>query len=773
MPNTRKQKSELSLLKQYCELGFKLFPCQYKGGKKVPRLKGWQSKATSDYKQVSTWYSQFPGGLWGLATGSASGVLVVDVDIRSDKNGDAALKQKLGGSVPNTPMVRTPSGGYHLYFTDPGNVTISSSKEGIDVRGTGGYVILPPGSINNHDYVWAKPITNRGFASVPEALLPSATQAKKKKQADTSNVTFDQLKHKVLWALAWLDPERANAEYHDWLNIIFAAGDVSTDDPDIIEALEKFSRRSPKYKHNDVRNKLATLNGSRGSKITYATLVKMANEDKPKMEQASSDAAWEISRMSISRFEDPVKRMEVANALVYLGDFGERIWLDKCSAVPGLSKMECRRDWATLKLNASGLAQLQAWAKEDEPDASTIPAAPARPLLRHYVMAMEALGYNFAKNEMDDTIFFNGVKMDDFTDARIRMKLLDHGYKSKAHIIDAMLVIADDHRFHPIRSYLKSTKWNGEDSIGKLASYFRDANNLFPLLLRKWLIGAVNKVLSGTGEFNPMLVLDGPQRIGKSKFARWLCSGIPAYWGLLNTMQVDKDEKIKLSSFFILEAPEISALFSKADREALKVFLSMETVTERAPYGKFPLNKPVTASFIGTLNNIGGFLSDSTGESRFRTCTIQSIDWRGYTKDVDIDQVWAQAVALWDSGETIELSKEDQEAVDVVNQSYKMEDTISRYIDEYFEITRDPKDFIAALDIESTLRSAGAPLGISPHAGLMRIANELIGRGLVRTRVLSNGTLKNTWTGIKARETPPFDAAVAAETLFKGAKVKS
>jgi predicted P-loop ATPase len=388
-------------------------------------------------------------------------------------------------------------------------------------------------------------------------------------------------------------------------------------------------------------------------------------------------------------------------------------------------------------------------------------------------MVMEALGYNFTKNEMDDTIYFNGVKMDDFTDARIRMKLLDHGYKSKAHIIDAMLVIADDHRFHPIRSYLRSTKWNGEDSIAKLASYFQDSNGLFPLLLRKWLIGAVNRVLTGTGEFNPMLVLDGPQRIGKSKFARWLCSGNPAYWGLLNTMQVDKDEKIKLSSFFILEAPEISALFSKADREALKVFLSMETVTERAPYGKFPLNKPVTASFIGTLNNIGGFLSDSTGESRFRTCTIQSIDWRGYIKNVDIDQVWAQAVALWDSGETIELSKEDQKMVDDVNQSYKMEDTITKYIDDYFEITQDINDCVSSLDIEAMLRSAGAPLGSSPTSGLMRIANELKGRGLVQRRILSNGTMKNTWFGIKAKETPPFDAAVAAESLFqKKVKVK-
>ena len=80
-------------------------------------------------------------------------------------------------------------------------------------------------------------------------------------------------------------------------------------------------------------------------------------------------------------------------------------------------------------------------------------------------------------------------------------------------MIDAFMMMADQNRFNPIEDYLRALKWDGDDWIGALGAHFVDRDNVFTILLRKWLIGAVNKVLSGTGEFNPVLVLDGPQRI--------------------------------------------------------------------------------------------------------------------------------------------------------------------------------------------------------------------------------------------------------------------
>lgn len=79
------------------------------------------------------------GGV-GIVTGPVSGVLVLDVD---GAEGEAELKRN---GHPITPMVRTASGGLHLYFKHPpGDVgTAIRIAPGLDVKGRGGYVVAPP-----------------------------------------------------------------------------------------------------------------------------------------------------------------------------------------------------------------------------------------------------------------------------------------------------------------------------------------------------------------------------------------------------------------------------------------------------------------------------------------------------------------------------------------------------------------------------------------------------------------------------------------------------
>jgi hypothetical protein len=86
------------------------------------------------------WWSQNQDARVGLITGSASGLVVVDVDPRN------------GGSLdgidvpPGALRVATPSGGEHLYFRHPGIrvATRTGVRPGVDVRGDGGLVIAPP-----------------------------------------------------------------------------------------------------------------------------------------------------------------------------------------------------------------------------------------------------------------------------------------------------------------------------------------------------------------------------------------------------------------------------------------------------------------------------------------------------------------------------------------------------------------------------------------------------------------------------------------------------
>lgn len=92
----------------------------------------------------------------GLATGERSGVVVIDLDWKpvghpkypAGLNGLEEFAALIGaGGIPPTLMVATPGNGFHLYFQWPGfkcKNSVSELAPGVDVRGDGGYVVLPP-----------------------------------------------------------------------------------------------------------------------------------------------------------------------------------------------------------------------------------------------------------------------------------------------------------------------------------------------------------------------------------------------------------------------------------------------------------------------------------------------------------------------------------------------------------------------------------------------------------------------------------------------------
>lgn len=114
-----------------------MFPVET-GGKK-PLIRDWPNKATTDPRRIHAWWSRWPDANIGMPTGERPGRFVVDVD-RPEALGE------LGRELPATRTVRTPRGGIHLYFSHVEGVTNSPGglPKGIDVRGQGGYVLLPP-----------------------------------------------------------------------------------------------------------------------------------------------------------------------------------------------------------------------------------------------------------------------------------------------------------------------------------------------------------------------------------------------------------------------------------------------------------------------------------------------------------------------------------------------------------------------------------------------------------------------------------------------------
>lgn len=143
----------------YINKGLAVFPLVYKG--KTPLTKNGCKDATTDAAIVKAWWQKWPNANIGIATGKASGgLIVIDLDIDEDKgiNGYQTLKdwQRENGELPDTCCSITGRGGNHLFFKTTRQVQNRAGLlDGVDVRGDGGYIVAPPSiHSNGRAYEW-------------------------------------------------------------------------------------------------------------------------------------------------------------------------------------------------------------------------------------------------------------------------------------------------------------------------------------------------------------------------------------------------------------------------------------------------------------------------------------------------------------------------------------------------------------------------------------------------------------------------------------------
>jgi len=122
--------------KKIADKGKPVFPCKPDKAPYTPR--GFKDASTNPGR-VHALFNRHPDALIAMPTGTSSGVFVIDVDRLE------ALRE-LEQELPETLTIRTPSGGLHFYFNHVPGLTNSPGclPKGIDVRGEGGYVIVPP-----------------------------------------------------------------------------------------------------------------------------------------------------------------------------------------------------------------------------------------------------------------------------------------------------------------------------------------------------------------------------------------------------------------------------------------------------------------------------------------------------------------------------------------------------------------------------------------------------------------------------------------------------
>jgi len=147
---------------------YPVFPCDEK---KRPIVEGGFKSATQDPDKIVAMFSRPNAKLIGMPTGEATGVSVIDIDVRDGKQGKEWV-EKNADLLGITRMARTQSGGWHYYYRHTGGIRNRAGISGcVDVRGDGGYVIHP----DSEGYSWLNDEDLGNFPSEVAQIAISVT----------------------------------------------------------------------------------------------------------------------------------------------------------------------------------------------------------------------------------------------------------------------------------------------------------------------------------------------------------------------------------------------------------------------------------------------------------------------------------------------------------------------------------------------------------------------------------------------------------------------
>lgn len=236
-----------------------------------------------------------------------------------------------------------------------------------------------------------------------------------------------------------------------------------------------------------------------------------------------------------------------------------------------------------------------------------------------------------------------------------------HTELPKSKILTAITKVADDRSYHPVREYLDSLpEWDGIPRVDTLLIDYLGAEDCAYVraVTRKTLCAAVRRVRNPGCKYDTVLVLCGPQGIGKSTLVHNL--GGEWFSDSLNLTDIkDKTAAEKLQGYWIVEIGEMAGI-GNAGVKTLRSFITTQDDKYRASYGRRVGSHPRQCILIGTTNSEEGYLNDVEGGRRFWPVNTPMIGRKRVwdMNEIEVEQIWAETLCFDAADEPLILSGE-------------------------------------------------------------------------------------------------------------------
>lgn len=343
--------------------------------------------------------------------------------------------------------------------------------------------------------------------------------------------------------------------------------------------------------------------------------------------------------------------------------------------------------------------------------------------LKNFLNARYTFRLNIVSNDLEakparSTTDWQVLNPDD-----LNCQLYEANYKAFDKPLSALLGSSYVPRYDPLAAYFEQLpKWDESqpDYIRQLAGFVKTTDQKwFDSMFKKMLVRVVACGI-GSLPFNKhCFILKGEQNDGKTSFVRFL---FPPAMQRYATEFIDfqsKDGYISLATNLFVFLDDMDKM-PEPNIGKIKAMLTTATIKLRRPFGKRDHLDRRRASFFGTTNQ-DEFLTDTTGNVRWLVFDVRKIlhDYggeKGYSQNIDIDLVWAQAYTLCKGGYAAELTGEEIKYSEKKNKEFMVRSYELELVEQYIKPSKPHApgaEHLTATDIYNRLATkTRAPINV-------------------------------------------------------------